>query len=126
MLLAGRLGRQQDLSRPQPPAVTVVMAEAVLHRGVGGSAVMYEQLTHLADESRQPKVMIQVIPAEVSAHAGLGELRRSPTAKGNLLSSTWIRSQYRRRHGHPRSSPRYGRGQTCFVVKHSRVVPHMS
>jgi hypothetical protein len=72
VLLAGRMGRQQVLSRPQPPAVTVVMAEAVLHRGVGGPAVMYEQLTHLAEESRQPKVMIQVIPAEVSAHAGLG------------------------------------------------------
>jgi len=72
VLLAGRMGRQQVLSRPQPPAVTVVMAEAVLHRGVGGPAVMYEQLTHLADESQQPKVMIQVIPAEVSAHAGLG------------------------------------------------------
>ena len=72
VLLAGRMGRQQVLSRPQPPAVTVVMAEAVLHRGVGGPAVMYEQLTHLAEESQQPKVMIQVIPAEVSAHAGLG------------------------------------------------------
>jgi transcriptional regulator with XRE-family HTH domain len=69
--LAGRLERQQVLSRPQPPAVTVVMAEAVLHRGVGGPAVMYEQLTRLADVSQRPKVMIQVIPAEIGAHAGL-------------------------------------------------------
>ena len=69
--LAGRMGRQQVLSRPQPPSVTVVMAEAVLHRGVGGPAVMYEQLTHLAEASQRPKVMIQVIPAEVGAHAGL-------------------------------------------------------
>jgi len=69
--LAGRMGRQQVLSRPQPPAVTVVIAEAVLHRGVGGPAVMYEQLTRLAEVSQQPRVMIQVIPAEVGAHAGL-------------------------------------------------------
>ena len=69
--LAGRMSRQQVLSRLAPPAVTVVMAEAVLHRGVGGPAVMYEQLTHLAEVSGQPKVMIQVIPAEVGAHAGL-------------------------------------------------------
>lgn len=69
--LAGRMGRQRVLSRQLPPAVTVVMAEAVLHRGVGGPAVMYEQLTHLAEVSQQPKVMIQVIPAEVGAHAGL-------------------------------------------------------
>jgi len=29
------------------------MAEAVLHRGLGGPAVMYEQLTRLVDASRQ-------------------------------------------------------------------------
>ncbi len=69
--LAGRMARQQVLARPQPPSVTVVMAEAVLHRGVGGPAVMYEQLTHLAEVSQRPKVMIQVIPAEIGAHAGL-------------------------------------------------------
>jgi len=69
--LVGRMGRQQVLSRPQPPSVTVVMAEAVLHRGIGGPAVMYEQLTHLAEVSQRPKVMIQVIPAEIGAHAGL-------------------------------------------------------
>ena len=69
--LVGRMGRQQVLSRPQPPSVTVVMAEAVLHRGIGGPAVMHEQLTHLAEVSQRPKVMIQVIPAEIGAHAGL-------------------------------------------------------
>ena len=69
--LVGRMGRQQVFSRPQPPSVTVVIAEAVLHRGVGGPAVMYEQLTHLVEVSQQPKVMIQVIPADIGAHAGL-------------------------------------------------------
>lgn len=71
VLLAGRMGRQQVLSCAQPPSVTVGMAEAVLHRGVGGPAVMYEQLTHLTETSQRPKVMIQVIPAEIGAHAGL-------------------------------------------------------
>lgn len=70
--LAGRMGRQEVLSRPQPPSVTMVMAEAVLHRAVGGPAVMYEQLTHLAEASERPKVMIQVIPTEIGAHSGLG------------------------------------------------------
>jgi transcriptional regulator with XRE-family HTH domain len=69
--LAGRMGRQQILSRPQPPTVTVVMAEAVLHRGVGGPAVMYEQLNHLVEIGRHPRIMIQVIPARIGAHAGL-------------------------------------------------------
>ena len=69
--LAGRMERQQILSRPRPPLVTVVMAEAVLHRCVGGPEVMCEQLAHLAEAGQQPNVMIQVIPAEVGVHAGL-------------------------------------------------------
>jgi transcriptional regulator with XRE-family HTH domain len=69
--LAGRLERQQILSRPKPPLVTVVMAEAVLHRCVGGAEVMHEQLMHLVEVGQRPHVMIQVIPAEVGAHAGL-------------------------------------------------------
>jgi hypothetical protein len=62
VLLAGRLERQRVLARPQPPAITVVMAEAVLHRGVGGPAVMYEQLTHLVEVSQ---VAGQPMPAPV-------------------------------------------------------------
>ena len=51
--------------------VTAVMAEAVLHRGVGGPKVMHEQLTYLAEAGQKPNVSIQVIPAESGAHAGL-------------------------------------------------------
>jgi transcriptional regulator with XRE-family HTH domain len=69
--LAGRMERQQILSRPKPPLVTVVMAEAVLHRGIGGPEVMQEQLAHLAKTGQRTDVTIQVIPAEVGAHAGL-------------------------------------------------------
>lgn len=71
MRLAGRMERQQILSRTKPPLVTVVMAEAVLHRCVGGPEVMHEQLAHLAEAGQQPNIMIQVIPAEVGVHAGL-------------------------------------------------------
>jgi transcriptional regulator with XRE-family HTH domain len=69
--LAGRMERQQILSRPKPPLVTVVMAEAVLHRGIGGPEVMAEQLARLAEAGQRSNVLIQVIPAEVAAHAGL-------------------------------------------------------
>ena len=69
--LAGRMERQEILSRPKPPLVTVVMSEAVLHRNVGGPDVMREQLAHLTEVAQRPHVMIQVIPAEVGAHAGL-------------------------------------------------------
>jgi Domain of unknown function (DUF5753) len=69
--LAGRIERQQILSRPRPPLITVVMTEAVLHRGIGGPEVMAEQLARLAEAGQRPNVLIQVIPAEVAAHAGL-------------------------------------------------------
>lgn len=69
--LAGRMERQQVLARSRPPLVTVVMAEAVLHRCVGGLEVMQGQLAHLAETGQEPNVMIQVIPAEVGVHAGL-------------------------------------------------------
>jgi transcriptional regulator with XRE-family HTH domain len=69
--VAGRMERQQVLARARPPLVTVIMAEAVLHRGVGGPQVMAEQLGRLAEAGQRPGVVVQVIPAETAAHAGL-------------------------------------------------------
>jgi hypothetical protein len=69
--LSGRMQRQEILSRPSPPTVTVIMSEFVLWRNVGGRDVMHEQVTHLHALAQRPKVIIQVIPAEIGAHAGL-------------------------------------------------------
>ncbi len=68
--LAERMNRKEILSRTHPPVVSVVIAEAVLHRCAGNREIMREQLRYLADISR-PKVIIQVIPAKVGVHAGL-------------------------------------------------------
>jgi transcriptional regulator with XRE-family HTH domain len=70
--VTGRLERQQILSRPHPPMVSVVLAEEVLHRCVSSAEVMHDQLIYLAEVSQQPKVTIQVIPASIGVHAGLG------------------------------------------------------
>jgi transcriptional regulator with XRE-family HTH domain len=69
--LSGRMQRQQILSRPKPPMVTALLDESVLWRCIGNAQVMNEQLLHLAEVSYHPKVVLQVIPAEVRAHAGL-------------------------------------------------------
>ncbi len=68
--LAERMSRKEVLSRPHSPVVSAVISEAVLHRSVGGPEIMREQLTYLANNGH-PKVMIQVIPAEIAEHAGL-------------------------------------------------------
>lgn len=61
--VAARLERQTILTRsdPAPPKLRCVIDEGVLHRPVGGAAVMYEQLHHLIDMV-SPLISIQVIP----------------------------------------------------------------
>jgi transcriptional regulator with XRE-family HTH domain len=84
--VAGRLERQQILSLPRPPMVSVVLAEDVLHRCVGSAEVMHDQLTHLAEVSQQPKVTIQVVPANIGVHAGLaGAASMADTEDGGTL-----------------------------------------
>jgi transcriptional regulator with XRE-family HTH domain len=68
-----RLKRQLLLTRPDPdpPALTAVLDEAVLHRAVGGARVMAAQLEYLAESADLPSVTIQVIPFSVGAHPGV-------------------------------------------------------
>jgi hypothetical protein len=59
-----RIRRQKILERPDPPRLSVVIDEAALARGAGGTAVMQQQLEHLLDLSERPEVTIQVIGFE--------------------------------------------------------------
>jgi len=70
-LVAARLGRRSIFEKPEPPDVTIVLDELVLHRLVGSASVMYEQLTELADLSARPYLAVQVVPADHGASAGL-------------------------------------------------------
>jgi Domain of unknown function (DUF5753) len=63
--------RQRVLSRPDPPQFTAIMDEAVLHRGVGGPAVMREQLKRVVQVASWPNVTIRVLPFRAGAHAAL-------------------------------------------------------
>jgi hypothetical protein len=68
--VAARLKRQEILDRDQPPTLWVILDEAVLHRQVGGTYVMREQLRRLTEMARRPHVSLQVIPGTVT-HLGL-------------------------------------------------------
>ncbi len=70
-LVAARLERQAILDKPTPPALWVVLDEAVLHRLIGSRKIMHDQLLVLADSSCRSNITVQVVPAEVGAHAGL-------------------------------------------------------
>ncbi len=71
-LVNARLDRQAIFERPEPPDVTVVLDEAVLHRLIGSPAVMHDALTHVADMSMRPSIVVQVVPASKGANAGIG------------------------------------------------------
>lgn len=66
-----RLRRQELLLRDHPPETSVVLDEAVLHRPVGGSAALADQLDHLLKIAAEPHVDVQVLPYDAGAHSGL-------------------------------------------------------
>jgi hypothetical protein len=66
-----RMRRQTLLTRDPPLQLSVVIDEAVLHREVGGPAVMGTQLDHLVEMAMRPNVMLQVIPYKAGAHPAM-------------------------------------------------------
>ncbi|MFC9425806.1 DUF5753 domain-containing protein [Streptomyces sp. NPDC056987] len=64
-----RMTRQSVLSREAGPLrLWTVLSEAVLRRVVGNPTTMRDQLVHLTDMARNPKVTIQVMPFTRGAH----------------------------------------------------------
>lgn len=70
-LLAARMARQRILADGTPPQLWVVLDENVLRRQVGGPKVMRDQLAHLVEAARSRSNVIQVVPYEAGAHAGV-------------------------------------------------------
>jgi uncharacterized protein DUF5753/helix-turn-helix protein len=70
--VALRLERQRRMSQPGAPVLWAIIDEGVLHRPVGGSEVMRDQLVYLIDALRQPGVRLQIASYEASAAATPG------------------------------------------------------
>jgi transcriptional regulator with XRE-family HTH domain len=64
-----RIRRQHLLEQDNRPRYRVLLDEAVLHRRVGGSAVMAAQLDKILKLERDSVVTVQVIPFDIGAHA---------------------------------------------------------
>jgi transcriptional regulator with XRE-family HTH domain len=66
-----RMQRQTALDRTEHPLrLHTIVDEAALHRRVGGTSVMHEQLEFLADANRNPQITLQVIPFAAGTHRG--------------------------------------------------------
>jgi transcriptional regulator with XRE-family HTH domain len=70
-LIEVRMTRQRLLVQNPPVRLKVILDEAVLHRLVGGPAVMRMQLDRLMEASNQPNVTMQVIPYSAGAHPAM-------------------------------------------------------
>ena len=68
--LALRMARQDVLTREPPPALQMILDEAVLYREVGGPDVLCRQLARLAEDSRRPGIELRLLPFSAGAHAG--------------------------------------------------------
>lgn len=70
-LVEVRLARQDVLRADPPLALTAVLDEAVLRRGVGGPGVMARQLKRLTETADMPHVRLHVLPFAAGAHIGV-------------------------------------------------------
>jgi transcriptional regulator with XRE-family HTH domain len=72
-LVMARMARQAiwDREDPEPPVLSVILAENVLRQPVGDAEVMREQVDRLVEAAGNPRITIQVMPPSVGAHPGL-------------------------------------------------------
>jgi transcriptional regulator with XRE-family HTH domain len=72
-LVTARMSRQEIWERkdPEPPILSVILAESVLQQRVGDAQVMHEQLGRLVEAAQSPRITIQVMPSSANAHPGL-------------------------------------------------------
>lgn len=66
-----RMRRQQLLEQSKPPRYWALLDEAILHRLVGGAAIMNAQLGKLLQLVQQEKATVQVIPYDAGAYAAM-------------------------------------------------------
>jgi transcriptional regulator with XRE-family HTH domain len=70
-LVATRMERQAVLDGGDPPSLVVVLDEGAIRRPVGGAEVMREQIRHLIELARRPRITLHIVPGSTGAYAGL-------------------------------------------------------
>jgi transcriptional regulator with XRE-family HTH domain len=89
-LVSARMERQSIFSQPKPPEAWLIIDETVLHRRIGDTKTMYDQLAQLAAMAKRPNILIQVLPAAAGAHVGL--LGAFAIASGNGADTVYTES----------------------------------
>jgi transcriptional regulator with XRE-family HTH domain len=82
-LVTAKLERAVILDRPDPPDVVALIDEFVLHRLIGSSEIMHEQLLHIAELAQRPYVCVQVVPTAAGATACLSGAMNLASVEGS-------------------------------------------
>ncbi len=85
-----RMQRQKRLARPDAPRFWAVVDESVLHRPIGGRAVLRGQLEHLLEITKLPHVTLQVVPYQRSGYAAEGAFSLLRFAEPELPDVVYI------------------------------------
>jgi transcriptional regulator with XRE-family HTH domain len=89
-LIEVRLMRQRILDQDPPACLDVVLDEAVLHREVGGAAVMRAQLNWLFEMSERPNITTRVIPYSAGAHPAMDSTFNILEFAGSVSSVVYV------------------------------------
>lgn len=95
-----RAARREILDRPDGPRLVFVVDEGVLHRQVGGSQVLHDQITYLRQLAERPKIDLRVIPFTTQAHLGLWERYSLITVPASDLTGEPERTTVYRKDSH--------------------------
>ncbi|MEW2166685.1 helix-turn-helix transcriptional regulator [Streptomyces sp. NPDC007084] len=68
---AARVERQEILHRKEPPTLSFIIWEPVLHLSIGSESVRSEQLRQLRNFAELPGLTLQLLPLDSPHHAGL-------------------------------------------------------
>jgi transcriptional regulator with XRE-family HTH domain len=69
--VAGRVERQEILTRERPPLLWYVLHEGVLRHVIGSPTIMAQQLDKLIKAAESPGIILQILPFSASDHAGV-------------------------------------------------------
>jgi len=108
-LVLGRMERRTLLEREDRPHVWLILDELALRRKMGGPAVMAAQLAELLGAASHPRTVVQVVPEDVAAHAGLaGPFTLLDLANGEQV--LWV-------DGHSQGRMGYDQAETTAAVQ---------
>ncbi len=88
--VALRMRRQALLGRPDPPKLWAVIDESVLHRPIGGTRVMLDEVDHLIELTKRPNITVQVVPYQFSGYAAEGSFTSLRFAEPELPDVVYI------------------------------------